>query len=135
MIPLAVYQMTMIFLIIFLMNKETENFKNKVNKKYPNAIFNIDNQNNIIVILKENEQIRLIGCSLCFDPMDIRLMNNKVVIKDIDAIPITAICEDDSYNPLMNALFLCPICSRIITHPNILNKSIIANRFEDTWKD
>jgi len=119
-------------MVFYNMNQEL--FKQKIIQKYPNAIIDTNKNGDTIAILKENNSIKILGCSLCFDDKNVRMMDNKVVIQNIEALPITSIIEDDSLNPLMKALFLCPICGRIITHPDISNRTIMGRTIEE-WKD
>lgn len=98
---------------------QIEKFKLKVLKDYPDAIIHLDEQGNPIACRKNNGCLQIIGCILCSDDKNIKVIDEKIIIKDIEAIPMTSIIEDDSLNPAMPALFLCPICSRIITHPSI----------------
>lgn len=109
-------------------------FKDKILQKYPDANIITDNQNNIIATIKQDNIIKILGCNLCFDNNDVRVMEDKVMIQNTEAIPITAIAEDDSMNPAMSALFFCPICSRIITHPDFVASPIMGRTMGD-WKD
>lgn len=111
-----------------------EDFKNKILTKYPNALINIDEKGHAMAFNQKNGTTQILGCILCFDNRDVRMMKNKVVIQEQDAIPITSIVEDDSLNPALKSLFLCPICSRIIVHPNISTLPIPSRSIED-WKD
>lgn len=98
---------------------QNEEFKSKVLNDYPDAIIHLDEKGNPVACRKNNGCLQIIGCTLCLDNKDIKVINEKIIIKDVEAIPMTSVIEDDSLNPAMLALFLCPICSRIITHPSI----------------
>ena len=110
------------------------NFKDKILQKYPDANIITDKYNNIIASINQDNTIKILGCNLCFDNNDVRVMEDKVMIKNTEAIPVTAVAEDDSMNPAMSALFFCPICSRIITHPNFVASPIMERTMEN-WKD
>ena len=101
------------------MNKK-DGFNQKVLEKYPDAIIYTDDKGYSMAGIKnESGSAQILGCCLCFDNRDVRLIKDTVMIQDQEAIPLTAISEDDSMNPVISYLFLCPICSRIIVHPQI----------------
>lgn len=110
-------------------NKE---FEEKVKQKYSNATVHSDGQENIVAVIIEEGSLKILGCQLCFNKDDVRVENEEVIIQNTKAIPLTALSEDDSFNPLLPNLFLCPICSRIIVHPEIANLPLIGRTWEET---
>lgn len=108
------------------MNKS---FKEKIIKKYPDVNFSTEGEYEIAYLVKD-KQLGIIGCSLCYDDKNIRKENNNVMIKNIKAIKMKSLSSDDSKNPTLENLFLCPICRKIIVHPDISYINPIGRGFD-----
>lgn len=109
-------------------------FRKQVLEKYPDAIINVTQQNQAVAYKRSESAVYLIGCTFCFSENSVQVKNNSVFVNGVQAIPISAIAEDDSFNPLMPNLFLCPQCSRMIVHPE-LAKMPVLGRVVEEWKD
>lgn len=109
-------------------------FQDLILKKNPNAIIQTDEKGHHVAVEQdENKAIKILGCDLCYDA-EIKMSGRQMKIGDIDAISLSSVSEDDSFNPLMNVLFLCPVCSRMIVRPDVAAQPVIGRSIED-WKD
>ena len=109
-------------------------FTKMVLAKYPDAIIHIGENGHALAGRKNNNAPQLLGCVLCFGDPNITVVKNQVFIQGIEAVSATSVIEDDSMNPAMIALFFCPICSRIIVHPDVAKLPAVGRAVED-WKD
>ena len=72
------------------------------------------------LILKEG-RADVLGCEICILPSMIdHLPDGMMVISGRDSLPMSAIVEDDSRNPAMLAMRLCPACLRPILHDDYI---------------
>ena len=105
-------------------------FTQKVLKDNPHALIvkHDDGKHHIAVdVKKDNEfkRINIIGCEICLD-QKIKMIDGKMIIGESRAIPVTAVVEDDSYNPLLPVLFFCPVCSRILVDPAVKDIPVLG---------
>lgn len=105
------------------------NFRREVIKKFPKATFISSGENEIAYDIQD-EKISIIGCSLCYDNRNIRKENNDVMIKNTKAVKMKSLSVDDSVNPTLDNLFLCPVCQKIIVHPDISYINPIGRGFD-----
>jgi len=112
------------------MNKKT--FKEIILEKYPKAHIFLHQGHELAMNVQnvETAAIQILGCDVCYG-QTLRIINDVAYINNQQAPPISAISEDDSYNPLLPALFLCPVCSKMLLHPDIENIPI-PGRIEET---
>ena len=104
-------------------------FREEITKKNPSAIFVSAGEYEIAYNI-EDKQVSIIGCSLCHNDKNIRKENNDVMIKNIKAIKMKSLSSDDSVNPVSDNLFLCPVCNKIIVHPDISYINPIGRGFD-----
>ena len=76
----------------------------------------------LAVIVDKNDEgivskVSILGCEICILPSMIEhLDNGRMLVSGRMALPASCIIEDDSFNPALEAMRLCPLCMRPITH-------------------
>lgn len=75
------------------------------------------------LILKRDEggnpigRASILGCEICILPSMIEhLPGGMMRMSGINSLPVSALTEDDSVNPAMSVMRLCPECMRPIVH-------------------
>ena len=69
--------------------------------------------------------IRLLGCPLCIRPgLVSRNAAGRLCVAGRETIPLSAIMEDDSRNPLFQQAALCPDCGNMVVDPALRDSPI-----------
>ena len=62
-------------------------------------------------------RVKILGCEICILPSMIEhLPDGMMRMSGIASLPVSALSEDDSENPAIKAMRLCPECMRPIIH-------------------
>jgi len=115
------------------MDKEQRRtFNEKVLKKYNDAVIKETKDNLVAIIKKQDGSVVNLGCLLCFDAQAI-YEQDAVFIQGVKMLPITAFVEDDRNNPLLDFLFVCPKCKKVMVKPDVAKVPLIGKVEE--WKE
>lgn len=102
-------------------------FKDKVYKKYnkDDVIIKSTKDNIIVFRKKDNDILSIIGCVLCFNAK-LKYDNGMLFINKDKALPITSFIENDSNNPILKMIFVCPKCKKIIVRPDVSKMPLLG---------
>lgn len=99
------------------------------------TIIPTDGGKRLALILRRSESgvvdgASILGCEICILPSMIEhLPGGMMMISGKPSLPVSALVEDDSANPAMLAMRLCPECLRPIVHED--NMRTVGFEVED----
>ena len=107
--------------------EKIKSFEDKVYGKYDKeeVIIKTLKENIIVFRKKDGKVVSIIGCTLCFDSK-LKYDNGVLFIGESKALPITSFVENDSNNPALKMLFVCPKCKKVIVRPDVSSMPLLG---------